>query len=66
LDDRRAWIERNAGQLRRLLDDPAIRAEVLEHLTDPQERKRRQRLREIEGQLANTETRWRPAVGGDG
>jgi hypothetical protein len=66
LDDRRAWIERNAERLRRSLDDPAIRAEVLEHLVDDQERKRRRRLQEIEGELANTEADWRPAIGGDG
>src|SRR6266511_4995717 len=41
LDDRRAWIERHAEQLHRLLDNPAICAEVLEHLTDHHERKRR-------------------------
>lgn len=64
MDDRRAWIERNAERLRRSLDDPAIRAEVLEHLVDDQERKRRRRLQEIEGELADTEAGWRPADGG--
>ena len=66
LDDRRAWIERNAEQLRRSLDNPAICAEVLEHLTNHQERKRRRRLQEIERELAEMEVRWRLADRGDG
>jgi len=65
LDDRRAWIERNAEQLRRLLDNPAVCAEVLEHLTDQQERKRGRRLQEIERELADMELRWRFADRGD-
>lgn len=64
MDDRRAWIEHNAERLRYLLDDPAIRAEVLEHLLGDQERKRRRRLQEIEGELANSEAGWRSADGG--
>lgn len=66
MDDRRAWIERNAERLRRSLDNPAIGAEVLEHLTGHQERKHGRRLQEIERELADMEVRWRLTDRGDG
>jgi hypothetical protein len=62
LDEREAWIERNAAQARRALLDPAACAELLTLLgvDDSAERQARRR-EEARRDLASMELRWKLA-----
>ena len=62
MDEREAWIERNAAQARRALGDPAACAEllVLLGIDDSAERQARRR-EEVRRDLASMELRWKLA-----
>jgi hypothetical protein len=58
LDEREAWIERNAAQARRALGDPAACAELLALLgIDDTEQRRERRREEARRDLASLELR---------
>jgi hypothetical protein len=58
-DDRERWIESTAADLRAVLEDPAVRAELSALLVgDPQDVKRRRRLGELRDELSGYELRW--------
>jgi hypothetical protein len=60
VDDREAWIQRHAQELRRVLANPQARAEVLALLGgDDQETRRQQRLEELATELADVEVTWK-------
>jgi hypothetical protein len=62
LDEREAWIERNAAQARRALADPAACAELLALLgIDDSTQRRERRLAEARRDLASMELRWKLA-----
>jgi hypothetical protein len=62
LDEREAWIERNAAQARRALLDPMACAELLALLgVDDSEQRRARRLEEARRDLASMELRWKLA-----
>lgn len=58
------WLRINAAKARQALRDPAVRATVSALLlgTDPESdrKRRRERLGEIERELAETQLRWTP------
>jgi hypothetical protein len=56
MDAREAWIERHAAELRRVLRDPQVRAEVVALLGgDDQEQRRQRRLAELATELDGME-----------
>jgi hypothetical protein len=62
LDEREEWIERNAALARRVLLDPAVRAELLALLgADDSAQRRERRLEEVRRDLASMELRWKLA-----
>jgi hypothetical protein len=62
LDEREEWIERNAALARRVLLDPAIRAELLALLgADDSAQRRERRHEEVRRDLASMELRWKLA-----
>ena len=62
MDEREAWIERNAAQARRALLDPAACAELLALLgIDDSAQRRERRLAEARRDLASMELRWKLA-----
>jgi hypothetical protein len=62
LDEREEWIQRNAAQARRVLLDPAVRAELLALLgIDDSAQRRARRLEEARRDLASMELRWKLA-----
>ena len=62
MDEREAWIERNAAQVRRALLDPAACAELLALLgIDDTEQRRERRREEARRDLASMELRWKLA-----
>jgi hypothetical protein len=60
--DDQAWRQRNAARIRRALERPEVRAEVLA-LLDSHERDRARRRAAAQVELAGTEVRWR--LGGE-
>jgi hypothetical protein len=59
-DAREAWIERNAAELRRALDNAEIRARVLGLVVgDDSDARRRKRLQELEQALDGMEVTWK-------
>jgi hypothetical protein len=64
-DERRQWIESTAADLRAVLADPAIRADLSALLVgDGHELKRRRRLAELREDLAGFELTWQRKDGG--
>lgn len=62
MDEREEWIQRNAAQARRVLLDPAVRAELLALLgIDDSAQRRARRLEEARRDLASMELRWKLA-----
>lgn len=62
MDEREEWIQRNAAQARRVLLDPAVRAELLALLgIDDSAQRRARRLEEARRDLASMERRWKLA-----
>ena len=62
MDEREAWIEDNAAQVRRTLLDLAVRAELLELLgLESTEQRRQRRQEEARRELASIELRWKLA-----
>ena len=60
MDDREAWIRRHAEELRAVLADPQVRAEVLALLGgDDQDTRRQQRLEELATGPADIEVTWK-------
>ncbi len=57
MNDRSAWIARNAAQARRALADPTVRAALLA-LLGSSERDRSRRLEAACAELAGREARW--------
>jgi hypothetical protein len=56
------WLEENAAQLREVLDDPTVSAEVLALLgMDDEGRRRERRLEQARRELASIELRWKLA-----
>lgn len=58
-DQREHWLEENAAQLRAVLDDPAVSAEVLGLLGMDDEGRRERRLEAARRELASLELRWK-------
>jgi hypothetical protein len=64
--DEQEWQARNAARLRRALQRPEVRAELLALLgTDDAERRRRRRLAAAQAELADLELRWTPGEDAD-
>jgi hypothetical protein len=60
VDDRDAWIERNAAQVRRALARCEVRAELAALLGgDDNARRRERRLEAARRELASLELRWK-------
>jgi hypothetical protein len=59
--DERAWRQQNAARVRRALERPEVRAELLALLgADDTQRRRRRRLEAARAELAGLELRWTP------
>jgi hypothetical protein len=60
VDEREAWIQRNAEQARRAMADSEVRAELAELLgVDGSAQRRAQRLEAARRELKKLELRWR-------
>jgi hypothetical protein len=63
-DERRQWIESTAADLRAVLADPAIRADLSALLVgDGHELKRRRRLHELREELSGYDLAWQRREG---
>jgi hypothetical protein len=67
VDDEQAWRQRNAARLRRALDSPQVRAELLALLGMADDgRARARRLQAARAELDGLELRWRIGEDNDG